>query len=322
MNEEITASAGSGQYFISLLLGTPPQPLLSSPTQLRPHLDPLLRLHPPQSPQPHLLSSPLCFFQPTIASTLPVTRPQTPQLSLHQPSTLQTPCLFNYSYADSLLPPLFSTETASFHSQTQTKPQYCHSGAGFGSRVPNSIRPRESWSRQRTHFVYLPIGSSFWEQVLLLSQGLHSLSTTHNSRVGGEPLSPSFYYIGIKSVSVNGANYGFTLPFGPLTTTVTADTEQAHREVVTAIRRRVRELTVPSPTPGLSCAFKLVGNSVFSPPPRNYFIETENESCAWRFNRELGDWFSVIGNLMQQGFLLSLIETDLVSGFAYGCDVP
>ena len=166
------------------------------------------------------------------------------------------------------------------------------------------------------------------------------------------PLSPSFYYIGIKSVSVNGAklrihpsvwsindngNGGTVIDSG---TTLTFLAEQAHREVVTAIRRRVRELTVPSPTLAFELCvnesklvkgaslprlkFELVGNSVFSPPPRNYFIETEERVMCLAIqpvNSETG--FSVIGNLMQQGFLLEFDRDRSRLGFSRrGCDVP
>lgn len=166
------------------------------------------------------------------------------------------------------------------------------------------------------------------------------------------PLSPSFYYIGIKSVSVDGAklrinpsvwsinengNGGTVIDSG---TTLTFLAEQAYGEVVTAIRRRVRKLTVASPTPGFELCvnesklvkgaslprlkFELVGNSAFSPPPRNYFIATEERVMCLAIqpvNSETG--FSVIGNLMQQGFLLEFDRDGSRLGFSrHGCDVP
>ena len=70
--------------------------------------------------------------------------------------------------------------------------------------------------------------------------------------------------------------------------------------------------------------FRLVGNSVFSPPSKNYFIETADQIICLAIqpvNSETG--FSVIGNLMQQGFLLEFDRERSRLGFSrHGCALP
>jgi hypothetical protein len=112
-------------------------------------------------------------------------------------------------------------------------------------------------------------------------------------------LSPTFYYIGIQSVSVNGVKlqinpivwsvdklgYGGTIIDSGTTLTFLA--ELAYRQVLLAFKQRVRRLpSVAKPTLGFdlcvnvsgvsrpnlpSLRFRLVGNSVFSLPSKNYF---------------------------------------------------
>nr|POF20333.1 aspartic proteinase nepenthesin-1 [Quercus suber] len=370
------ASAGSGQYFISLLLGTPPQPLLliadtasdliwthcSASSHHNPH-NPIFFPRLSASFKPHHCFHPSCKLVPN-----------PPNSHCNNRSTLHTPCLFNYSYADSSSSSgFFSTETASFHSKHKQTNLKLSFGCGFrvsGTEF-NSAQGVMGLGRGPISFTS-QLGRRFGNKFsYCLKDYTLSPPPTSYLTIGGEtqnddvvsnkmkftplvvnPLSPSFYYIGIKSVSVNGAklrihpsvwsindngNGGTVIDSG---TTLTFLAEQAHREVVTAIRRRVRELTVPSPTPGFELCvnesklvkgaslprlkFKLVGNSVFSPPPRNYFIETEERVMCLAIqpvNSETG--FSVIGNLMQQGFLLEFDRDRSRFGFSrHGCDVP
>ena len=161
----------------------------------------------------------------------------------------------------------------------------------------------------------------------------------------------SFYYIGIKSVSVNGAklridpsvwsinakgNGGTLIDSG---TTYTYLADQAYQEVVTAIRRRVGKLIVRNPEFQLCVnesklgkgerlpmlKFELVGKSVFSPPPENYFIKIgtdEGVKCLAILPVDKSGFFSsVIGNRMQQGFLLEFdIDRSRLGFSPHGCD--
>lgn len=71
-------------------------------------------------------------------------------------------------------------------------------------------------------------------------------------------------------------------------------------------------------------SFRLVGDSVFAPPPRNYFIETSDRvKCLAIQPVVSGSGFSVIGNLMQQGFLLEFDKDRSRLGFSrHGCALP
>lgn len=166
------------------------------------------------------------------------------------------------------------------------------------------------------------------------------------------PLSPSFYYIGIKSVSVNGAK----LPINPSVwsidelgnggtvidsgTTLSFLAEPAYRQVLAAFRRRLR-LPIVSMEPKLSfdlcvnvsgvrrpnlpkLSFRLKGRSVLSPPPRNYFLElADRVMCLALQPVKTVSGFSVIGNLMQQGFLLDFDKDRSRLGFSrHGCALP
>ncbi|XP_075634592.1 aspartyl protease family protein 2 [Castanea sativa] len=377
------ASSGSGQYFISLLLGTPPQPLLliadtasdliwthcsaSTHHNNNPH-NPIFFPRLSASFKPHHCFHPSCKLVPN-----------PPNSHCNNASTLHTPCLFNYSYADSSSSSgFFSTETASFLSKHkhEHKPTNLTLSFGCGFWVSgtefNSAQGVMGLGRGPISFTS-QLGRRFGNKFsyCLKDYTLSPPPTSYLTIGGGEtqndnvvsskmkftplvvnPLSPSFYYIGIKSVSVDGAklrihpsvwsiddngNGGTVIDSG---TTLTFLAEEAYGEVVTAIRRRVRNLTVPSPTPGFELCvnesklvkgtslprlkFELVGNSAFSPPPRNYFIATEERVMCLAIqpvNSETG--FSVIGNLMQQGFLLEFDRDRSRLGFSrHGCDVP
>lgn len=165
------------------------------------------------------------------------------------------------------------------------------------------------------------------------------------------PLSPTFYYIGIKSVYIEGVK----LPTSPSTwaidsfgnggtivdsgTTLTFLPDPVYSRILKVVKKLV---ALPSPdetTPGFDfcinvssvsrlilpkLSFKLVGNSVFSPPPSNYFIDTaEDVKCMALQPVGLPSSFSVIGNLMQQGFLFEFDSDRLRLGFSRrGCALP
>ncbi|KAL7586503.1 aspartyl protease family protein 2 [Lactuca sativa] len=164
------------------------------------------------------------------------------------------------------------------------------------------------------------------------------------------PLSSPFYYIGIENVYVDNmklrvspsvwnidkmGNGGTIVDSG---TTLTFLPDTAYRHVVAAFRRRVK---LPTPAgsppnfdlcinvsgiPRLSLpklSFKLVGNSVFTPPVGNYFIDTaEDVKCLALQPVTSAGGFSVIGNLMQQGFLFDFDIGRSRLGFSRsGCSI-
>lgn len=147
------------------------------------------------------------------------------------------------------------------------------------------------------------------------------------------PLFPTFYYVRILTVNVDGrrlpidpsiwavdssGNGGTVIDSG---TTLTFLAEPGYRRILTEVRRRVLLPRVVGPAasgfdlcvnvsgarnPRLPrIGFGLLGESVFEPPTRNYFIDVdEGVKClAVQPVSPTGGGFSVIGNLMQQGFL-------------------
>ncbi|KAF8033125.1 hypothetical protein BT93_D1887 [Corymbia citriodora subsp. variegata] len=147
------------------------------------------------------------------------------------------------------------------------------------------------------------------------------------------PLSPTFYYVGIKSVSVEDerlpidpsvwslddlGNGGTILDSG---TTLTFLADPGYRPILAAMRRRVGLPAAEGAPPGFDLcvnvtgagrprmprlSFEMEGGAVFAPPARNYFIDVaDGVSClAVRpVGTAEGAGFSVIGNVMQQGFL-------------------
>ncbi|KAL0327042.1 UNVERIFIED_CONTAM: hypothetical protein Sangu_1782200 [Sesamum angustifolium] len=71
-------------------------------------------------------------------------------------------------------------------------------------------------------------------------------------------------------------------------------------------------------------SFKLSGGALFSPPPQNYFIDTaEGVKCLALQPVVSESGFSVIGNLMQQGYTLEFDKDRSRLGFTrHGCAVP
>lgn len=144
-------------------------------------------------------------------------------------------------------------------------------------------------------------------------------------------LSPTFYYIGILTVIIDGVK----LPISPSVwvldelgnggtvidsgTTLTFVPEPAYRQILTVMSERVSLPLVSEPTQQFDLCFNtsgvshpslprmsfiLVGDSVFDPPTSNYFIDVaEDVKCLAVQAVILPSGFSVIGNLMQQGYL-------------------
>uniref|UniRef100_A0A2N9J620 Peptidase A1 domain-containing protein n=1 Tax=Fagus sylvatica TaxID=28930 RepID=A0A2N9J620_FAGSY len=373
------APSGSGQYFVSLLLGTPPQPLLliadtgsdliwakcsTSSNHNHQNLNPIFYPRFSSSFKPHHCYHSSCKLVPN-----------PPHSHCNHTTPLHTPCHYLYSYADnSSTSGFFSTETASFNTTTQKTTSSLSFGCGFwfsgtsfngAQGVMGLGRGPISFSSQLGRRFgnkfsyclmdytisppptsYLTVGGSQNDDVVLSKMKFTPLQFN--------PLIQSFYYIGIKSISVNNAklrihpsvwsidkygNGGTIIDSG---TTLTFLAEQAYRQVIAAVKKRVRKIEIPSPTqdfelcvnasklssrsrptlPRLS--FELVGKSVLSPPPTNYFIQTAEQVMCLAIqpvNSENG--FSVLGNLMQQGFLFEFDRDRSRLGFSrHGCALP
>lgn len=115
-------------------------------------------------------------------------------------------------------------------------------------------------------------------------------------------------------------------------TTLTFLAKPAYRLILAAIRRRIRLPTHAEPSLGFDLcvnmsnesipifpklSFKLVGNSVFSPPPRNYFINVvDRVMCLAIQPVNSRGGFAVIGNLMQQGYLFEFDKDKSRLGFS------
>ncbi|XP_031287314.1 aspartyl protease family protein 2 [Pistacia vera] len=378
------AFAGSGQYFISLHIGSPPQPLLlvadtgSDLIWVKCSACRNCSLHSPRSTFLSRHSSsfyPHHCFQSTCRNLVPHPHPNT-----CNHTKLHSPCRYEYSYADgSLTSGFFSQEIITFNTTTAQQLQFkdFNFGCGFHNSGPsitggsfngaNGVmglgRGPISFSSQLgrrfgNKFSYClmdytlsPPPTSF----LVIGSEQNDVVGV-NSKINFTPLlmnpiSPTFYYIGIKSVYVDDVklrinpsvwsidelgNGGTIIDSG---TTLTLLAEPAYREILTAFKRRVK---LPSPAEpilgfdlcvnvsgGLSTSypklsFELVGGSVFRPPQGNYFIETSDlvECLAMQpINQESGP--SVIGNLMQQGFLFEFDRDRSRLGFSrHGCAIP
>ncbi|KAK1277488.1 Aspartic proteinase nepenthesin-1 [Acorus gramineus] len=154
------------------------------------------------------------------------------------------------------------------------------------------------------------------------------------------PTSPTFYYVGIESVSVDGSvvpidrsiwavdsmgGGGTVVDSG---TTLTFLPGKAYRKIVAAVQRR---LTTAEAAAGFDLCvntsseaaarmprveFGLRGGAKFGPPPENYFIEAvEGLRCLAMQAVRSGGGTAVIGNLMQQGFLFVFDRAQSRLGF-------
>ncbi|RYR56482.1 hypothetical protein Ahy_A05g022186 isoform A [Arachis hypogaea] len=348
------ASTGSGQYFVDLRIGSPPQSLLLVA----------------DTGSDLVWSS--CRLVPHPVQTQSQTR------TCNQ-SKIHSPCLYSYSYVDgSTTSGLFSKETTTFNTSSGrvTKVKDFSFGCGFRVSGPSVTgasfngaqgvlglgRGTISFSSQlgRTfgnRFSYclldytispppksfLTIGASKRDAV---SRKLFSYTPLVKN-----PLSPTFYYIAVESLFVEGAK----LPISPSVwtvdengnggtvvdsgTTLTFLAEPAYRQVLAAFRRRVRLPPVEGANLGFDLcvnvtgagkvklpklSFSFSGKSVMSPPARNYFIEAaEGVKCVAIQAVKEGSGFSVIGNLMQQGYLFEFDRDRSRLGFTrHGCTLP
>ncbi|OMO80132.1 Peptidase A1 [Corchorus capsularis] len=381
------APSGSGQYFVELRLGSPPQTLLLvadtgsdllwvSCSACRGNCS---SFHAPGST---FLARHSSSFAPyhcydTMCSLVPQ-----PDPNPCNRTRLHSPCRYQYLYSDgSATSGFFSKDTTTLKTSSgkEAKVEKLSFGCGFritgpsvsGSsfngahgvmglgRGPISFASQlgrrfgNKFSYCLMDYTLSPPPTSY----LIIGDGggdgdeqsaISKSSKMSFTPLLANPLSPTFYYIGIKSVKVNKAklridpsvwsldelgNGGTVMDSG---TTLTFLPEPAYVKILTAIKRRVR---LPSPaesTPGFDfcfnvtgtprpklprLSFELGGGSVFEPPPRNYFIDTEEDIMCLAIQpagREMG--FSVIGNLMQQGFLFEFDRDKSRLGFSrHGC---
>ncbi|KAH7516591.1 hypothetical protein FEM48_Zijuj10G0151400 [Ziziphus jujuba var. spinosa] len=377
------ASTGSGQYFVDLHLGTPPQRLLlvadtgSDLVWVRCSSCKNCTNHDPRSA---FLARHSSTFSPHHCYESSCRLVPHPKPNPCNRTRLHSPCRYEYPYADgSVTSGFFSKETTTLNTSSgkEAKLRSLAFGCGFRNSGPSVSGPSfngangvmglgrgpisfssqlgrrfgNKFSYCLMDYTLAPTPTSY-----LMIGGEQNEVVSKGSRMSFTPLqtnrfSPTFYYIGIKSAFVGGAK----LPISPTVwsidesgnggtvidsgTTLTFLPEPAYRVVLAAFRRRVKIPSAAELTPGFDLclnvsgvsrpslprlSFKLVGNSVFAPPPRNYFIDTaDGVKCLAIQPVNSGEGISVIGNLMQQGFLLVFDKDKLRLGFSRrGCAVP
>ncbi|XP_062111212.1 aspartyl protease family protein 2 [Humulus lupulus] len=378
------ASTGSGQYFVDLQVGTPPQKLLlvadtgsdlvwlrcsacKNCTHRLPGSAFLARHSATFSPH-H------CFH--SACRLVPHPKPNPCNRTL-----LHSPCRYDYSYADgSTTSGFFSKETTTLRTSSgkETKVPGLSFGCAFRVSGPEASggsfdgaqgvmglgRGPISFSTQLGRrfgnkfsyclmdYTIAPAPTSYLMFGGLQNDVILKIPKMSFTPLLFNPLSPTFYYIGIKTVFVDGlklpispsvwsidelGNGGTVIDSG---TTLTFLAEPAYRLVLAAFKRRVKRPSSAQPNLGFDLcvnvsgvsrlrlpklSFQLAGNSVeFSPPQSNYFIEAaESVHCLAIQPVELDSGFSVLGNLMQQGFLFEFDKDRSRLGFTrHGCARP
>ncbi|KAG9458257.1 hypothetical protein H6P81_002765 [Aristolochia fimbriata] len=384
------ASTGSGQYLVDLRLGTPPQRLqLVADTgsdlvwvrcsacrdcSRRPPGTAFRARH-SRTFAPFHCYSPECGLAPAPNPPAPCNR-----------TVLHTPCRYHYAYADaSFTSGFFSRDAVTLNASSggEVEVRRLDFGCGFGVAGPSLSGARGVLGLGRGPISFAsqvgkPIGNKFSyclmdytlspppTSYLLIGNGDAHRSSQRRLRFTPlltNPLSPTFYYIGIEAASVDGVrlridpavwaldgagNGGTVVDSG---TTLTFLPEAAYRRILSAFRRRVRLPRVAPPDPNLEfcvnvsssssspaataegregregrmglprLSFRLMGGAAFSPPPRNYFVDAaEGVQCLALLPVSSDSGFSVIGNLMQQGFLFEFDREESKVGFSRtGC---
>ncbi|KAL0446923.1 UNVERIFIED_CONTAM: Aspartic proteinase NANA, chloroplast [Sesamum latifolium] len=283
------ASSGSGQYLVSLHLGTPPQRLLLvadtgsdltwvSCSACRSHCSPRATFFPRHS---STFSPYHCFDSACTLVPHPKKAPHCNRTRLH------TPCRYEYSYSDgSITNGFFSRETTTFNSSAGKLLKFQRLSFGCGLSPPPTS--------------YLLIGGGS-------GNGAVRKAKLSYTPLLINPLSPTFYYIGIESVFIEDiklrispsvwaidelGNGGTVLDSG---TTLTFLAEPAYRRILAVFERLVKLPKSSNPNLGFDLclnvsglsrtslpqlSFKLSGGALFSPPPQNYFIDTaEGVKC-------------------------------------------
>ncbi|KAJ8547662.1 hypothetical protein K7X08_011248 [Anisodus acutangulus] len=373
-------STGSGQYFVDLRLGTPPQRLLlvadtgsdlvwvtcsacRNCTRRRRNSAFLARHS--STYLPYHCYDKQCRLVPN------------PRSGACNHTRQHSPCRYEYSYSDgSETKGFFSTETTTLNASSGSAVKFKRLafGCSFEASGPSITGPsfngaqgvmglgRGSFSlasqlgrRFGNKFAYClmdytlsPTPTSY----LLIGRS----NTVNGSKMSytpmiNNPFTSTFYYIGIESVSIEDVilpirpsvwaidelgNGGTVMDSG---TTLTFLAEPAYRRIVQAFKRLVKLPKADAPTIGFDLcvnvsgvprpsfpkmSFKLSGDSVFSLPPGNYFIDTaEDVKCLALQPLTVPSGFSVIGNLMQQGFVFEFDRDRSRIGFSqHGCGKP
>ncbi|KAG7558720.1 Peptidase family A1 domain [Arabidopsis thaliana x Arabidopsis arenosa] len=378
------ASSGSGQYFVDLRIGQPPQSLLliadtgsdlvwvkCSACRNCSHHSPATVFFPRHSStfSPAHCYDPVCRLVPK-----PGRAPRCNHTRIH------STCHYEYGYADgSLTSGLFARETTSLKTSSGKEAKLKSVAFGCGFRISGQSVSGTSFNgangvmglgrgpisfasqlgrRFGNKFSYClmdytlsPPPTSY----LIIGDGgdAVSVSKLFFTPLLTNPLSPTFYYVKLKSVFVDGAklridpsiweiddsgNGGTVVDSG---TTLAFLADPAYRLVIAAVKQRMKLPNADELTPGFDLCvnvsgitkpekilprlkFEFSGGAVFVPPPRNYFIETEEQiQCLaiQSVNPKVG--FSVIGNLMQQGFLFEFDRDRSRLGFSRrGCALP
>ncbi|KAK7275185.1 hypothetical protein RIF29_16294 [Crotalaria pallida] len=377
------ASTGSGQYFADLRLGTPPQRLLlvadtgsdliwvkcsackNCPNNRRPGPGSAFLARHSKTFSSHHCYDPQCKLIPHPKQTRPCNR-----------TRIHTPCRYEYSYADgSITSGFFSKETTSFNTSSNKEAKIDKLSFGCGFRISgpsvtgasfNGAQGVMGLGRGAISFSS-QLGKKFGNKFsyCLLDYTISpppksylTIGSSQNDRVLSKffsytpllfnPLAPTFYYIAVNGVTVEGSK----LPISPSVwkldeegnggtvvdsgTTLTFLAEPAYRQVLAALRRRVR---LPAPEGGANgfdlcvnvsgvarprlpkLSFLLAGKSVLSPPARNYFIEVSDRVLCLAIQPvKTVSGFSVFGNLLQQGYVFEFDKDMSRLGFSRrGC---
>nr|GMD85806.1 aspartyl protease family protein 2 [Ipomoea batatas]GME15975.1 aspartyl protease family protein 2 [Ipomoea batatas]GME17648.1 aspartyl protease family protein 2 [Ipomoea batatas]GME21152.1 aspartyl protease family protein 2 [Ipomoea batatas] len=216
-------------------------------------------------------------------------------------------------------------------------------GRRFGNKFSYCLK---DYTLAPTPTSYLLIGGSKAEA----GAGAVNDSKMNFTPILNNPLSPTFYYIGIENIFIDNVK----LPISPAVwatdemgnggtildsgTTLTFLVEPAYTRIVTEFKRRVK-LPKPAaftstfdlcvnvsgvPNPSLpQLSIQLAGGSVFSPPTGNYFLDTAPDiKCLSLQPVTSSSGSSVIGNLMQQGFVFEFDNDHSRLGFSrHGCSL-
>lgn len=377
------ANAGTGQYFVSLSLGTPPQPLLlvaDTGSDLIWVTCSACRNCSSRPPRSAFLARHSATFAPFHCFDSSCQLVPNPKNVICNRTRLHSTCRYEYSYADgSLSEGFFAAETASFNTSRGRRVRFKNLRFGCGLKasgpsvtgpsftgaqgvlglgldrisLPSQLR-RKNFANKFSYclkdYTRFPAPTSY------LTIGAAGRGVSNSSEMSYTPLInnlvfPTFYYIGIEYVSVGGrklpinssvwaiddlGNGGTLLDSG---TTLTFLIKGAYDKLLGEFRRRVKLPKPSKPDPILEfcvnvsgiakpklpqLSFGLVGGSVFSPPPQNYFIDTAPEvKCLSLQPVTSPGGSSVIGNLMQQGFLFEYDKDRSRLGFTrQGCAVP
>ncbi|OVA05039.1 Peptidase A1 [Macleaya cordata] len=379
------ASSGSGQYFVSFRVGTPPQKILliadtgSDLVWVKCSACRNCSRHQPGTsffPRLSTTFSPFHCYDPACRLV-----PHPPRIGRHCNKTrLHSTCRYQYSYADgSKTGGFFSKETTTLHTSSGRNAKLENLAFGCGFNISGNSVSGASFNGahgvmglgQGPISFSTQVGKKFGNKFsyclmdytisppptsyLLIGKG-HETSIKKKPKMSftpllANPLSPTFYYIGIQSVKVDGiklrinpsvwefdgeGNGGTVIDSG---TTLAFLAEPAYIQILKAFERRVKLPTISDPALGFDfcvnvtdvkklslprLSFEFVGNSVFSPPTANYFIDAaEDVKCLALQPVNSPTGFSVIGNLMQQGFLFEFDRDESRLGFSqHGCALP